>query len=241
MGTLFISDLHLHPSRPAILDGFRQFLQRQAADAEALYILGDLFDVWIGDDYAEPAFAAVLQDLRACTEAGTPVFLMHGNRDFLIGEQFAAATGCTLLTDPTRIDLYGTPTLLMHGDTLCTDDGDYQALRKKVRNPAWQEQALSLPVPERLELAAQARELSSLATGQKDETIMDVNQDEVQRVMREYHVRLLIHGHTHRPGNHEVDLGSSTARRIVLGDWYSRGEVLVINRNGLERLQIHAA
>ena len=238
MTTLFISDLHLHPSRPAVIDSFRGFLRQQAAGADALYILGDLFDSWIGDDYTEPAFAPVLQDLRTCTETGTPVYLMHGNRDFLIGEHFSRITGCNLIADPTRIELYGTPTLLMHGDTLCTDDVEYQALRKKVRDPAWQEQALSLPVPQRLELAAQARELSLLATDQKDETIMDVNQEEVKRVIHKYGVRLLIHGHTHRPGDHSVMLAHGTADRIVLGDWSNHGDALVSDHDGFKRLEM---
>jgi UDP-2,3-diacylglucosamine hydrolase len=229
LSTLFISDLHLHPSRPAIIDCFLRFAAQQSGRAEALYILGDLFEAWIGDDDPEPVYAVVRNALKDCVAAGTPIFLMHGNRDFLIGAQFAEQTGCSLLQDPVRIDLYGTPTLLMHGDTLCTDDIEYQSVRRKLRDPAWQQGVLELPVQKRLELAREAREFSSLATQGKDEYIMDVNPREVIRVIREHRVELLIHGHTHRPGIHTVKQDELEAIRIVLGDWYERGSVLVVD------------
>lgn len=234
MATLFISDLHLHPSRPAIIKCFLDFAAARQGKAEALYILGDLFEAWIGDDDPEPAYQTVKTAIRSCSDAGTPVYLMHGNRDFMIGKQFVKETRCTLLTDPTRLDLYGIPTLLMHGDSLCTDDREYQALRSKVRDPDWQQQAGRLPVDERLALARQARELSALSKQGKEEYIMDVNQDEVLRVAEQHRVSLLIHGHTHRPGIHTVDADDRKITRIVLGDWYRTGSVLVVDKQGRE-------
>ena len=230
MATLFISDLHLHPSRAASIDAFLDFLGRHRGKAEALYILGDLFETWVGDDHPEPAYQPVKTALRACNTAGTPVCLMHGNRDFMLAQQFATETGCTLIADPTRIDLYGTAALLMHGDSLCTDDKDYQRLRAQVRDPDWQQQARELPVKQRMEMAEQARELSALSKQGKDEYIMDVNQDEVRRVMTEQDVTLLIHGHTHRPGEHSFSNGTQQCTRIVLGDWYNKGSVLTVNQ-----------
>jgi UDP-2,3-diacylglucosamine hydrolase len=227
--TLFISDLHLHPSRPATIACFREFLQRQQGQAEALYILGDLFEAWVGDDHPEAVYVQVRAALKECVDAGTPVFVMHGNRDFLIGEAFCQETGCCLIADPTLIDLYGTPTLLMHGDSLCIDDQDYQALRSRLRDPEWQRQALALPLEERIALAQEARELSVLNTQGKDEYIMDVNPEEVLRIVKANRVRLLIHGHTHRPGIHKLDVDHSRATRIVLGDWYQTGSVLTVD------------
>ena len=231
MTTLFISDLHLHPSRAASIDAFLGFLSRHQGSAEALYILGDLFETWVGDDHPEPAYQPVKSALKACSTAGTPVYFMHGNRDFMLARQFAAETGCTLIEDPTHINLYGTATLLMHGDSLCTDDTEYQQLRARLRDPDWQQQARSLPVEQRMEMAEQARELSTLSKQGKDEYIMDVNQDEVRRVMAEQDVALLIHGHTHRPGEHTFSNGTRECTRIVLGDWYNKGSVLVVNKH----------
>lgn len=232
MPTLFISDLHLHPSRPRIIDCFLRFIDDQKGRADALYILGDLFEVWIGDDHPEPAYQAIRTALARCSTAGTPVFLLHGNRDFLIGDCFAAETGCTLRTDLMVIDLYGTRTLLMHGDTLCTDDTEYQSFRSRVRDSAWQKKILALPATQRLELAAQARETSTRLVQDKDEYIMDANQHEVLRVMKQHQVTLLIHGHTHRPAVHSIDINGSKATRIVLGDWYTQGSVLVVDQDG---------
>lgn len=238
MSTFFISDLHLHPARPAIIDCFVRFLKAQRGNAEALYILGDLFEVWIGDDDPEPAYARVRSALKECVDAGTPVMVMRGNRDFLIGEQFSLGTGCRLIEDPTRIDLYGLPILLMHGDTLCTDDADYQALRKQLRNSTWQRQVLALPVSERRELAQQARELSGLNNRDKDPTIMDVNLYEVNRVINDSDVRLLIHGHTHRAGMHDYQIGNKTVTRIDLGDWYETASMLVVDEQGWRRQSV---
>jgi len=234
MSTLFISDLHLHPARPAIVECSIRFLSTIPGSAEALYILGDLFESWVGDDHPEPAYAPVKQALMQCVRGGTPVFLLRGNRDFLLGERFAQETGCVLLDDPAPVDLYGRKALLMHGDSLCTDDVDYQVLRGRLRDPHWQRQALSLPLEERLALAEQARELSVLTVQGKDEAIMDVNQDEVLHVFARYSVNLLIHGHTHRPGVHRLQQGGRQLKRVVLGDWYEQGSVLRAGPDSLE-------
>lgn len=234
MATLFISDLHLHPSRPAIIACLLGFLNGVQGEAQALYILGDLFESWVGDDHPEPAYRPVKQALKICVQAGTPVYLLHGNRDFLLGQQFSAETGCTLLDDPSTINLYGTRTVLMHGDALCTDDADYQSLRGRLRDPQWQHQALALPLEQRLQLAEQARALSTLAMQDKDESIMDVNQAEVQRVFERHDASLLIHGHTHRPGIHDLEHRGRKLQRVVLGDWYRQGSILSADEGGLE-------
>jgi UDP-2,3-diacylglucosamine hydrolase len=233
MATLFVSDLHLHPSRADVCACFTDFLASLPGQAQALYILGDLFDAWVGDDHPEPAYEPVKQALARCTAAGTPVFVLHGNRDFLLGERFARDTGCTLLPDPVVIELYGERALLMHGDSLCTDDVEYQRLRRQLRDPEWQAQALALPLHERLELAQQARDLSMMSNRGKDENIMDVNPDEVLRMFATHDVGLLIHGHTHRPGLHRIRHNGRALRRFVLGDWYEHGSVLSANSDGL--------
>lgn len=215
MSTLFISDLHLDAERPAITRAFLHFLDTKAREAQALYILGDLFEAWIGDDDDSDLAQRVQQALRAYSNAGHQLYFMAGNRDFLVGQGFVEATGCTLLDDPTLIDLYGRPTLLLHGDTLCTDDVDYQAFRQQARNPDWQAPLLAQPLPVRRQLAAQLRAKTSSLAAMKAEDIMDVNRDEVVRVMQASDARLMIHGHTHRPDRHPLPTGE----RIVLGDW----------------------
>lgn len=233
MTTLFISDLHLTAARPAINDLFYDFLAREARDAEALYILGDFFEYWIGDDAVEQAeYRPIVAALRAVADSGTPIYFMHGNRDFLAGERFARASGCRLLADPTRIDLYGTPTLLMHGDTLCLGDVDYLAFRKMVRDERWQHEFLAKPLAERERIARGAREESQRSTAQKAPEIMDVTPVAVADAMRAHGVRQLIHGHTHRPAEHVFDLDGAPARRIVLGDWYEQGSVLRCDAGG---------
>lgn len=232
--TLFISDLHLDPERPAITELFLDFLASRAVRSEAIYILGDLFEAWIGDDDAGAMNLAVCDALKACARAGTPVFVMHGNRDFLLGDAFAARSGSTLLDDPARIELYGTPTLLMHGDLLCTDDTEYMAFRDMVRDPRWQETLLSKSLDERRHMAEEMRAGSREQTGGKPESIMDVNSDTVVRVMTENHVQRLIHGHTHRPAIHALEVAGHPAQRIVLGDWYQQGSVLVCSPDGCE-------
>jgi len=226
MSTLFISDLHLDDARPQITDLFVRFLADEARGANALYILGDLFESWIGDDDDAPLPTRVAQALRALRDNGVPIWFMHGNRDFLLGTDYAARAGITLLSDPTVLDLHGERTLLMHGDTLFTDDFEYQKFRTLVRNPAWQQQFLAKPLAERRAFAAQARGESRKQTAMKAAEIMDVNQEAVESVMLAHGVRRLIHGHTHRPATHRFDLDGKAAERIVLGDWYEQSSVL---------------
>lgn len=235
--TLFISDLHLDASRPQILAVFRRFLTEEAPGADALYILGDLFEYWIGDDMlrhsaTSAALAPIAEALRAVSAAGVPVYFMHGNRDFLIGTEFAERCGLELLPESMVVDLYGTPTLIMHGDTLCTDDTEYQRLRLMLRDPQWQQNFLALPIEERISQARKLREQSMDATRDKVEEIMDVNPDAVEAALRQYGAHRLIHGHTHRPAIHDFDMQGEHAQRIVLGDWYEQGSVLRCDTDG---------
>lgn len=231
--TLFISDLHLCGARPAITGLFLDFLRHRVRTADALYILGDLFEYWIGDEaVGQEEFRAVTRGLRELTTGGTPVYVMHGNRDFLMADGFENATGCRLLPDPTRIDLHGTPTLLMHGDSLCTDDVEYMAFRAQVRNPAWQREFLGISVAERDRIVRDFREISRNSTASKKPEIMDVNQKAVEAVMHEHGVLRMIHGHTHRPKEHVFTLDGHPARRMVLGDWYEQGSVLSVDARG---------
>lgn len=226
MTTLFISDLHLDSSRPAVIRAFLQFLQQQAVAADALYILGDFFEVWIGDDDDAELNQTVATALRQLTSAGTPVYLMHGNRDFLIGQTFCRQSGCRLISDPGIVNLYGQSVLLMHGDSLCIDDKQYMQFRALSRSQPWQQQLLSHTVEERRQLARQMRAQSIQANSNKASDIMDVNQEEVLAVLRQYQVDLLIHGHTHRPAIHNVQASGINATRVVLGDWDQYGWLL---------------
>jgi len=239
-GTLFISDLHLDPERPAVTELFLELLNTRARNTDAIYILGDLFEAWIGDDDHSPMNQAVCKGLSDCASTGIPVFVMHGNRDFLLGEEFAKASSCTLLDDPALIDLYGTPTLLMHGDMLCTDDTEYMSFRRMVRDPQWQTELLSKSLQERRIIASGMRKQSRQQTGGKPESIMDVNDEAVREVMSTYNVQRLIHGHTHRPAVHELLLADMPAQRIVLGDWYEQGSLLECSPRGcrLEALEL---
>jgi UDP-2,3-diacylglucosamine hydrolase len=232
MTTLFISDLHLEPTRPAITALFLDFLERRARRAEALYILGDLFEAWIGDDDdAEPG-GTVATALRTLTDQGIPTYFLHGNRDFLLDEGFAAASGIQLLPESVVIELAGESVLLLHGDTLCTDDVEYQVFRAQVRDPVWRARTLALPLAQRRALAGQLRETSRRATRQKAADITDVNPTAVDQALRAYGVRRLIHGHTHRPAIHDWTLDGQSARRAVLGDWHDQGSVLVCDAAG---------
>ena len=224
--TLFISDLHLDQKRPEIIQLFNRFIASQALYCEALYILGDLFEYWIGDDQPLQSLESVIENLKTLTSKGIPVYLIHGNRDFLIGETFAYKTGINLLPETTIIDLYGQPTLLMHGDTLCTDDIDYQSMRTTLRDTNWQKQFLALSLRERIQKAQELREKSLSATKSKHENIMDVSSQSVESAMRTHNVNQLIHGHTHRPMIHEYVIGEEKVKRIVLGDWYLNGSML---------------
>ena len=225
-GMLFISDLHLDPERPAVTALFLDFLATRARQADAVYILGDLFEAWIGDDDEAPLSLEVMRGIRACVDAGTPVYIMHGNRDFLLGERFAGQSHATLLADPACIDLYGTPTLLMHGDLLCTDDTEYLAFREMGRDGRWQSELLAKPLAVRREMAAEMRRKSRETNAGKPESIMDVNPEAVRETMARHAVVQLIHGHTHRPGVHDLQIAGQPARRYVLGDWYDQGSLV---------------
>jgi UDP-2,3-diacylglucosamine hydrolase len=234
MTTLFVSDLHLDAQHPEITRQFIEFLEREAPAAEALYILGDLFEVWIGDDDPAPEKRRIVAALRALTERGVACYVMHGNRDFLLGERFCRETGCQLLEDPTVLHLYGERVLAMHGDALCTDDHSYQRLRAMVRDAGWQRMFLALSTDQRGTLADEARAGSRAHLAQADIAITDVNQQTVLDAMRGANVRLLLHGHTHRPNVHRFELDGIEARRIVLGDWHERGSVLYWDAKGFD-------
>jgi UDP-2,3-diacylglucosamine hydrolase len=235
--TLFVSDLHLDALEPAAGEQFLQFLRQRAASADALYILGDLFEAWVGDDDEDPHRALICRGLRELSERGVPCHVMHGNRDFLLQQGFEQRSGTHLLADPVIIDLYGERVLLTHGDALCTADRSYQLLRGVVRNPRWQRRFLHLPLAVRRALAEQARAGSRRHTEHTADYIMDVDQAAVQAAMRACGVRSLVHGHTHRPGMHEFQLDGAAARRIVLGAWHEQGSCLSWTRDGL-RLEV---
>lgn len=228
MTTLFISDLHLEADRPEIGEQFVAFLEDEAREADALYILGDLFESWVGDDDPNPYYAEMKAAMLALSASGQTVFFMHGNRDFAIGDQFAVETGITLLPDPYRIDLHGTSVLLAHGDAYCTDDIEYQQARAMRCNPEWLSMMLAKPLEERIAFAQHARQ-QSMARGNVPEEIMDVNDDAIRAAISESGVDILLHGHTHRPAVHELDDGK---KRIVLGDWYEQGSVVRWNDSG---------
>jgi UDP-2,3-diacylglucosamine hydrolase len=224
--TLFISDLHLDPARPGVTRALADFLQ-QHSDCESLYILGDLFEAWVGDDDDASLAVQVRGLLRDFSAAGPALYIMRGNRDFLLGEAFCGTVGAQLLDDPTPIDLHGVPTLLMHGDSLCTADSDYQDFRTTVTDPVWQTRVLARSLDQRRGLAAELRAMSGEANSNKAADIMDVTRDEVEKVMRAHGVRQLIHGHTHRPTRHEEVSGV----RWVLGDWDTQGWAIEAARN----------
>ncbi len=224
--TLFISDLHLDPGEPAIAAQFMELLAGEARDADALYILGDLFEAWIGDDDPDPPVRRIVQRLRELTDSGVPCFVMHGNRDFMLGELFARESGCRLIADRSVIELYGEQVLLMHGDALCTDDISYQRLRRIVRNPLVQWILRHLSLKQRQRLAARMRAGSRMHTTATPATIMDVNPEAVAESLAATGVTTLIHGHTHRPAIHTLTVAGRPGRRIVLGDWYTQGSVL---------------
>ena len=229
--TYFIADLHLSENRPHLLALFRQFMQEQAPEAEKLYILGDLFDFWIGDDEQSDLISEVQQLIRHLTEQGVPCYFQHGNRDFLIGKKFANACGLTLLPTYQVIDLYGTPTLLCHGDTLCVDDVKYQQYSKKVHQKRRQRLFLHLPIKVRLKIAEKIRAKSRQDKQLKSTEIMDVNADFVQQMFAQFHVTQMIHGHTHRQKHHEIP---PHFHRIVLGDWGETSSLLEVTPHSIE-------
>ena len=223
MTTLFISDLHLEAARPDIGEQFLEFLDTEAAAAEALYILGDLFESWVGDDDPNTHYAEMKSAIRSLADGGTPVYFMHGNRDFMIGEQFAEETGITILPDPIVVELYGEPGLRSHGDAWCTDDTQYQQMRVMTRTPEWQSMMRQKPLAERQAIAAAARAESIQHGKTIDTAISDVNAEAVRQALIEYDVHTMLHGHTHRPAVHDLDVNGKPATRIVLGDWYEHG------------------
>jgi UDP-2,3-diacylglucosamine hydrolase len=232
MTTLFISDLHLDADRPEITNQLLNFLKGEAVNADALYILGDLFESWVGDDDPNPHYAKVKVALRKLVSYRVPVHFMHGNRDFAIGERFATETGVRLLPDPHITDLYGQTVLLSHGDAYCTDDIKYQTIRKMTRDPKWLANMLKKPLRERLAFAAQARAASAKHGGTINEKITDVNQAAIERALRRANVDTMLHGHTHRPGVHRFTVDGEPAVRIVLGDWFEQGSVVRWDKNG---------
>ncbi len=232
MTTLFISDLHLDAGEPRTIRRFLEFIDAEALAAQALYILGDLFEAWIGDDDDDAHLRPIVAALARVTGAGVPCAVMHGNRDFLLGARFCAATGCRLLGDYERIDLYGEPVLLTHGDLLCTDDTRYMALRGQLRDPQWQREFLAKPLAERRKIAAGLRELSAVEIAAKSYDIMDVNQQTVEQTMRDFEVSLLLHGHTHRPAVHRFALDGKPAARVVLGAWHDAATIVRWSASG---------
>jgi UDP-2,3-diacylglucosamine hydrolase len=229
----FIADLHLTAQRPEAIALFQDFLGHARGKLDHLYILGDLFEYWVGDDGADEAeFAPVVAALRAATGAGLAISVLHGNRDFLLGERFVALSGCHLLCDPHELTLFGTRTLISHGDALCTDDREYQALRQQFRDPRWQQQVLTRPLAERIAMARALRQESGRATPAKDAALLDVNSGAAGAWLDQHGLRRLIHGHTHKPGEYPVPTAAGPGVRIVVGDWYEGSSVLVAGPAG---------
>ena len=233
MSYCFISDLHLHEDRPDITEAFLNFLEETASKSERLYILGDLFEVWIGDDLQND-FIIKIRDALKETNKSTEIFLMHGNRDFLIGPAFLSSSGMKLLTDPYTEEMFGKSVSLMHGDLLCTDDVDYQSFRKTSRDRKWQQEFLGKSLKERQRIAKDLRDISKKATSEKKEEIMDVTPSEVLNTMERSAVNLLIHGHTHRPDSHDVQVNNQPAKRMVLGDWDQYGWYIWMDSDSCE-------
>jgi UDP-2,3-diacylglucosamine hydrolase len=231
--TIFLSDIHLCESRPSITDAFVSFLNKVTNEVDALYILGDLFEYWIGDDSNQ--HENVIEALKKLTDRHIQVFLMHGNRDFLIGSAFEKKTGAVLLNDPILVEIFGKKILLCHGDTLCTDDIEYQSFRDKIRSESWKNEFLKKSLSERVSIANEFRKESELNKKKKSLEIMDVNLDEVNRTLIQFNYPdFLIHGHTHRPNQHSINLDGHQIQRIVLGDWYEQGSYLILNAHGIE-------
>ena len=235
MATLFISDLHLDPERPAITSLLGRFIDGEARGADALYILGDLFEAWVGDDDPSAAGAFVAGKLRALRAAGVPVYFIRGNRDFLLGEAYARRAGMRILPDPAVVTLYGAPTLILHGDLLCTDDTAYQQFRAQTRDPRWQAGFLAQPLQARLDFAEKARAASQARHGElvaqgTADAIGDVSGETVRVWFARHGIRRMIHGHTHRPAIHDEGGGHT---RIVLGDWYEQGSVLRVETDDI--------
>ncbi len=229
--TLFVSDIHLDEKRSAVVDLFNEFLNQRAYKADALYILGDLFEYWIGDDAHYPQYTDTFNALKRLSDNNVPVFFQHGNRDFLVKKIFSRQTGVSLLPDEHIANIYNKNMLLMHGDTLCTDDIEYQRFRKKTHNKFLQWIVLHLPISTRQAIANHLRDTSAEAISNKPAEIMDANQSAIEQTMQRYQIDMMIHGHTHRPGVHEFKINSMPHKRIVLGDWYTQGSVLSITKD----------
>jgi UDP-2,3-diacylglucosamine hydrolase len=236
--TLFASDLHLDASAPWAIDAFLKFLEGPARGAEALYLLGDLFEVWIGDDDDDAANSRACAGLAALTAAGIPVYAIHGNRDFLLGESFGKRTGVKLLPDPVLVHLYGVPTLLSHGDVFCVEDSAYQQLRANVRRPAWQRRFLALPLQARRALSLAARAGSKAHTGRQLPVLMDVTPEAVAHALRATGARRLVHGHTHRPAVHELLVAGVKSERVVLAPWYESASCVAIDASGVREVAL---
>ncbi len=234
MSTLFISDLHIDANAPEITEQFLGVLAGEARGADALYILGDLFESWIGDDAPDASQIAAIEGIKSLTASGVPCFVMHGNRDFLLGERFCSASGARLLHDPVIVTLYGERVLVMHGDALCTDDKAYQRLRATVRDAGWQRRFMALSVASRRALAGAARDGSRAHTAAVEYTITDVNAESVTAALRTAGTATLLHGHTHRPAIHPISVDGRPCTRIVLGDWHNQGSILRWDRTGPE-------
>ena len=241
MAYCFISDLHLQEEKPEVTEAFLSFLDSTAREAQHLYILGDLFEVWIGDDFKSELSHLIKEKLLLLKATSTSVFAMHGNRDFLIGERFCEDTGITLLDDPYKLDLFGKATLLMHGDLLCTKDVDYQEFRNMSRNPQWRKEFLNKPIEERERMAEALRLDSKEATNLKKDEIMDVTPEAVEEIMTLHNVELLIHGHTHRPKVHSLEINEIPAQRIVLGDWDKSGWYIWMDNKSCELKELPIA
>ncbi|ALS33614.1 UDP-2,3-diacylglucosamine hydrolase [Pseudoalteromonas translucida KMM 520] len=228
--TYFIADLHLSENRPDISAAFFSFLNTHILnqDVDALYILGDFFEVWVGDDYITTLSANVAKHLKAVSDSGTPVYFIHGNRDFIMRDKYAAMAGMTLLDEQTVIDLYGTPTVILHGDEMCTQDIEYQTFRRKSRGWWWPKLMLAMPLWYRKKIARNAREKSKLSQANKPLEILDVVDDAVLATFAKHQVTNMIHGHTHRPNVHTYTVNQETLTRTVLGDWYTQGSYLVV-------------
>jgi UDP-2,3-diacylglucosamine hydrolase len=236
--TLFASDLHLDSEAPWAIDAFLAFLAGPARKADSLYLLGDLFEAWVGDDDDDAANARACEGLANLTRAGIPVFAMHGNRDFLLGEAFEQRTGVKLLPDPVCLDLHGTPTMLSHGDVFCTEDLPYQELRSIVRQPGWQRRFLSLPLATRRALASAARAGSKAHTERQIPVLMDVNPDAVSAALKATGARRLIHGHTHRPAIHQFTVDGVRAERVVLAPWYEMASCVAVSASGVREIPL---
>jgi len=236
---LFLSDLHLAPERPKAVAAFLAFASGPARDAGAVYILGDLFDWWVGDDQlSDPFVATIARALRDISDAGVPLFVGHGNRDFLLGSRFACATGALLLPETRVLDLFAIRTLLCHGDELCTDDVDYQRYRRRVRNPQLQRSFLRLPYWARRTLASWMRRMSRNENALKAGAIMDVNARAVEEAFRTHEAQRMIHGHTHRPARHLHDVDGTVRERRVLADWHDRGQYLLVDSTGVHMREV---